>query len=355
LTPARLLLRWLIGLALVVHVLWACAALWIDGPFQSEGQGEGQGFGAIALVAIFLVLAALPAIFIRPFARSAGVTFLLAALVSGWWLTLKPSNDRDWQSDVSRLAQATIDGDNLTIQNVRRFTYGIDGEVVERWSTETYRLSELVGFDIFFSFWGPQAYGHTLASWEFSDGRHLAISIETRKEAHETYSPVRSFFRQFELYYVVSQESDLVGVRAAHRNEDLELYRVYTPNDGDRLMLLDYIEELNNLALNPRWYNTLTENCTTTIWRHARSVGSSFPLDWRILANGYVLELAHELGTVNTSLPVEELRARSMVSDKARALIAAGVDDMEFSKGLRVDLPARSTGLAGQASTNPQR
>ena len=264
--------------------------------------------------------------------------------MSGWWLTLQPSNDRNWLADVARSPTATIEGDVLTINNVRRFGYAMDGEVVERWTTETYNLSELEGFDIFFSFWGPQAYGHTLASWGFADGRQLAISIETRKEAHETYSPVRSFFRQFELYYVVSQESDLVGVRAAHRDEDLELYRVYTPNDGARKMLLDYVKELNDLAVHPRWYNTLSENCTTTIWRHARSVGSSFPLDWRLLANGYVLELAHELGTVNTELPVEELRRRSKISSKANALIAAGVDDLAFSKGLRVDLPARPTG-----------
>ena len=335
-TPLRLLLRCLVCLLLALHLLWACAALWIDGPFE--------GFGAWLLVAGFLGVACLPAIFVRPFARSAGATFLVAALVSGWWLTLKPSNDRDWQADVARLPTATIEGDVLTINNVRRFGYTLDGEVTERWSTETYNLSELEGFDIFFSFWGPQAYGHTLASWGFADGRHLAISIETRKEAHETYSPLRSFFRQFELYYVVSEESDLVGVRAAHRDEDLELYRVYTPNEGDRLMLLDYVEELNDLAVNPRWYNTLSENCTTTIWKHARSVGSSFPLDWRLLANGYVLDLAHDLGTVNTELPVDELRRRSKISDKANALIAAGVDDVAFSKGLRVDLPERPQG-----------
>ena len=332
----QFLLQSLICLPVALHVFWASAALWIDGP--------AEGGWAVVLVAGFLVVAALPAFFIRPFALSVGATFLIAALVSGWWLTLKPSNDRNWQADVARLPQATINGDELTIENVRRFVYNDDGSVIERWSTETYRLSELTGLDIFFSFWGPQAYGHTLASWAFADGRHLSISIETRKEEHEVYSPVRSFFRQFELYYVVSEERDLIGLRAAKRGEQVELYQVYTPNDGDRLMLLDYVDELNALAASPRWYNTLSENCTTTMWRHARAVGSSFPLDWRLLANGYVLELAHELGTVNTELPVEELRSVSDVSANARDLLAAGVDATEFSKGLRANLPARPTG-----------
>jgi len=143
----RILLRCLVCLLLALHLLWACAALWIDGPFE--------GFSAWLLVAGFLSVACLPAFFIRPFARSAGVTFLVAALVSGWWLTLQPSNDRNWQADVARLPTATIDGDVLTIKNVRRFVYSADGEVRERWSTQTYLLSELEGFDIFFSFWGP--------------------------------------------------------------------------------------------------------------------------------------------------------------------------------------------------------
>lgn len=331
--PARFLLRCLLGFGLVLHLLWASAALWIDGPFQ--------GAGAIALVSVFLLAALLLALFVRPFIRSFSLVFVLAFAVSAWWLTLEPSNSRNWQADVARLPSATVDGDELKIENVRQFIYHDDGTATERWGTQTYRLSELTGFDIFFSFWGPRAYGHTLASWSFADGRHLAISIETRKEAHEEYSALRGFFRQFELYYVVSQESDLVGVRAAQRDEQLELYQIYTPDNGDLKMLLDYVEDFNQLAVEPRWYNALSDNCTTTMWRHARSVGSSFPLDWRLLANGYVLQLAHELGTVNNSLGVDELKKRSNVTEKARKLSAAGVDDVAFSAGLRTDLPPR--------------
>lgn len=332
-SPARFIVRCLFCLPLIAHVLWASAALWIDGPFD--------GWRGATFVGLFLLIALVLARFVRPFIRSYTLVFLAALAVSVWWLTLSPSNDRLWQNDVARLPVATLTGSMLRIQNVRRFVYGRDGRVEERWSTQTYDLDQLTGFDIFFSFWGPRAYGHTLASWAFADGRHLAISIETRKESHEEYSAIKGFFRQFELYYVVSEESDLVGVRAAHRDEQVELYRIYTPNEGDRLMLLDYIEDLNDLARVPRWYNALTDNCTTTMWRHARSIGSSFPLDWRLLANGYVLELAHELGTVNNSMAVSQLRARSNVTSRAKALSLAGVDDRTFSAGIRQDLPAR--------------
>ena len=331
----RYLGRFLLCLLVMPFLLWAGAALWIDGPVHRVLAG--------LLVVGYFLAAAYLILYVRPFLHSLFGLILLGLLVLGWWLGLKPSNDRDWQADVARLPRATLEGDTLTISNVRQFVYPNPGQVSEHWSTQSYQLSELTGFDIFFSFWGPTAYGHTLASWSFADGRHLAISIEARKESHEEYSAIKSFFRQFELYYVVSQETDVVGVRAGPRQERLELYRVFTPNDGARLMLLDYIDELNQLADEPRWYNAFGNNCTTTIWRHARSIGSSFPLDWRLLANGYVLELARELGTVNSDYDLEELRRRSDVTDKARALVAAGADDRAFSAGLRVDLPPRPT------------
>jgi Domain of unknown function (DUF4105) len=114
--------------------------------------------------------------------------FVPFAAVLAWWLTLAPSNDRDWQPDVARLPTATIDGSLLTVHNVRDFSYRGEQTFTESWETRTYDLDTLVGFDMFIAFWGPTLYGHTIASWEFSDGRYLAVSIETRKEKGEEYS-----------------------------------------------------------------------------------------------------------------------------------------------------------------------
>ena len=165
----------------------------------------------------------------------------------------------------------------------------------------------------------------------------LAISIETRKEVGETYSAVLGFFRQFELYYVVSDESDVVALRTNQRGERVELYRTLAMPTGDRALLLDYVREMNALAEAPRWYNALTHNCTTTIWHHAKAVGSGFPLDWRLLANGYLLDLSYELGTVNTSIGLDELKRRSDITLRARE---AG-DGVGFSRAIRQGVPSR--------------
>lgn len=325
---SRRILRAVVSLLLLLAILWAGLALWIDGPESRVVAGALAG----GLLAVAVVIAAL----VRPWWPATISVFVLFAAVLAWWLTLTPSNDRDWQPQVARLATATIDGSELTISNVRSFRYRGENDFTEGWVTRTYDLDSLVGMDLFISFWGPTLYGHTIASWEFADGQHLAISIETRKEKGDTYSALRGFFRQFEVYYVVADETDVVALRTNHRGERVELYRTIE-TAGDRTLLLDYVQEMNALAETPDWYNALTQNCTTTIWKHAKAVGSTFPLDWRLMANGYLVDLAYEVGAVNTTLGLEALTRTSDITQRARL---AG-DGAEFSGAIREGLPAR--------------
>ena len=327
---SRLLLRTVISTALVIAILWAGAALWIDGP-------ESRLLAGILAGTVVLV-STLAGALVRPWWRAAVAVMVPFAIVLAWWLTLLPSNDRDWQPDVAMLPTATMDGSILTVRNLRNFDYRTATDYTERWETRTFDLDALVGVDIFISFWGPTLYGHTIMSWEFADGNHLAVSIETRKEKGEEYSAMRGFFRQFELYYVVADERDLIALRTNHRDERVDLYRMIASKEGARALLDDYVREMNALAGKPRWYNALTHNCTTTIWHHARAVGSDFPTDWRLLANGYLIDLAYERGIVNTDIGLDELKELSDITERARASdIGEG-----FSRAIREGLPARS-------------
>ena len=325
----RLALHAAVALILLLALGWAAAALWIDGPALPAPAGTL----AVGLVA----LAGLAAALIRPLWHAGVAVFAAVAAVLAWWLMLVPSNERDWQPDVARLPTATIDGSRLTLRNVRNFSYRAEQDFAERWETRTYDLDTLVGVDLFLSFWGPTLYGHTITSWEFADGRHLAVSIETRKEKGEDYSAVKGFFRQYELYYVVADERDVIGVRTGPRSETVQLYRVRGAADKGRALLLDYVKEINAIADRPRWYNALTQNCTTTIWLHTKAVGSGPSIDWRLLANGYLPDLAYERGTVNTTLGLEELKSRSDITARTRAA-SAGED---FSRAIREELPPR--------------
>jgi len=322
----KMILRWTLFTPLfLASFAWACAALFFDSPLS------GWITAAFALAAIAVVG------WIRPFWKGLFCYCALFLAVIFWWLSIEPSNEREWLPDVARLPSAEIDGDLITIRNVRNFTYRSEFDYDEHWEERHYDLSKLQGVDIFLIYWGSPWIAHTIMSWVFEDGPPLAISIETRKEVGEEYSAVRGFFRQFELYYVVSDERDVVRLRTNHRGEDVYLYHLIAKPETARNVLLAYLEEINRLSQKPRWYNAFRYNCTTAIRHHIQSVTPGSPFDWRILLNGRLDELGYQRGTIDTSMPFEELRMQSNITERAKAI----AEDSDFSTGIREGLPGR--------------
>jgi hypothetical protein len=324
----RLLATLALSVVVAAAIAWAAMALWFDGP----GSRVLAGSLAFVLVVVSIALAAL----VRPLLRGLVVAIFPAIVVALWWTSVPPNNTRDWAPDVARTARATFDGSRVTIQNVRNFKYRSESDYDQRWETRTYELDRVRGVDLFLSFWGPTQIAHTIVSWDFGDGEHLAISIETRKEKGESYSALRGFFHQYELYYVVADERDLVGLRTNYRGEQVYLYRIRATPQQARALLVDYLDEVNQLADHPQWYNALTQNCTTTIRGHASNIGAGGRLDWRLLANGHLDELLYERNQIDTSLPFADLKARSNITEKAKA-----ADDFpDFSTEIREGLPS---------------
>jgi hypothetical protein len=312
---------------LFVLTVWAASCLWFDGPESRLWAGALSIAFVVAVVALLVL--------VRPIWRLWVSFLLLFVLVQGWWLGIEPSNDREWLADVARVPTVTFDGDLVTIKNVRNFHYRSETDFDEIWETRTYDLSQLRGIDMYLSYWGSPMIAHTIASWEFADGQHLAVSIETRKEVGEEYSAVLGFFRQFELYYVVADERDVIGVRTNHRGEDVYLYRMKTPLPEARAMLVSYLEAMNRLVSAPSWYNALVDNCTTVIRQHQRQEAPGKSFDWRIIVNGYIDELGYERDTIDTSLPFDELRRSSNITERGKA---AGASP-DFSRQIREGLP----------------
>lgn len=329
----RRVVRWIarvvLSAILIAGVAWAALALWFDGPSSrvvAETMAAGMALASLLLAAL-----------VRPFLRGLMTALLPVVVVVLWWTSMSPSNARDWTPDVARTARATFDGSRVTIENVRNFKYRSESDYDQRWETRIYNLDRMRGVDLFLSFWGPTQIAHTIASWDFDDGQHLSVSIEPRKEKGESYSALRGFFHQYELYYVVADERDLVGLRTNYRGEQVFLYRIRVPASQARALLVDYLDEVNRLVDHPRWYNALTQNCTTTIRGHAQNAGAGGRLDWRLLANGHLDELLYERGQIDTKLPFAVLRAQSNITQRAKS---AGASP-DFSARIRQGLPRR--------------
>jgi len=185
-------------------------------------------------------------------------------------------------------------------------------------------------------YWAGDAIAHIMVSFGFA-GDHVAISIETRKEKSEAYSPLAGFFRRYELIYVVGDERDLIRVRTNYRRpqERAHVYRTRMNPANGRRLFLEYITKINQLRQRPEFYNTLTTNCTTDVWSLARAMSDQVPLDRRVLLSGHFPEYAYDLGSLDTRMPFAQLKARSLINDEAQA----ADQDPEFSSRIRAGLP----------------
>jgi Domain of unknown function (DUF4105) len=251
------------------------------------------------------------------------------------WSTIHPSNDRDWTPDVARSVPGTTDGDRVVINNVRNFTWRSDTDFDSRWEQRTYNLSYLTNVDLIMSYWGNEAIAHTIVSFGFDDGSRLAFSIETRKERGEAYSSIAGFFKQYELAIIAADERDIVRVRSNVRGEDVRIFRLRMTRANAQMLFREYVEEANDLARAPRFYNTLTTNCTTLVFEMVRVIHPGLPVDYRVLLSGYLPNYAYSLGATDTSMSFERLRDLSRIHDKA---VRADTDP-DFSARIREGIP----------------
>ena len=323
-------IRWVGGLlallTAIIAAAWAFGAIWFDGPF-----GAGNRIAAALLAITFVVVL----LFVGPLWRKVGAVALLFGGVLIWWLTLKPSNDGNWQPDVAQLAWADINGDEFTFHNVRNCDYRTDTDYTPHWETRTVRLSQITGIGLAIDYWGSPWIAHPIVSFQFADAPPLCFSIETRKTVGQTYSTIGGLYRQFALIYLVADERDVIRLRTNYRHEDIYLYHLTASPNRARERFLEYIHSLNALRTQPRWYNAITTNCTTSI-RSQHPSKERIPWDWRILLNGKGDELLYkDRALVTGGLPFAELKAQSLINDRAKSADASP----DFSQLIRVGLP----------------
>jgi hypothetical protein len=188
-----------------------------------------------------------------------------------WWSTIEPSNDRDWQPDVAVVSYATINGDLITVHNIRNFEYRTESDFTPHTT---------IGLSTSVSWWRRHrcvlldgaAVAHVFVSFAFNDGQHLAISIETRKERGEVTRRSQDFSSSTKSIMWWPTNAMSFAVRTNYRKdppEDVYVYRVHAPLRIANGCCSTMFEAMNSLKDRPEFYNTLTTNCTTGIWKHS--------------------------------------------------------------------------------------
>jgi hypothetical protein len=321
------LLAGAIAAASLPMVLWTAGAIYFD----VVGASRVGALAAAAWIALWLLAFAFWPPLWQPF-----VLLLVAfAGIVTWWLSLRPSQDRNWAPHFARIASVTLNRDQLTINNVRNSEYRAPGDSTPHFETRTYRLSELRGIDALILTWGSPWMSHPMFVFDFGPGGRVCISIEVRYRVGQRFSLLRSLYRQQELMYVVSDERDAILRRIKYlAGHDLHLYRLGADDLLVRQFFLEYVARVNELASEPCWYHGLTTNCTTSVFAQGRG---HIRWDWRMLFNGTLDKLMYDRRRLDQSMPFDRLKELSRINDVANRAPADGFGDY-----LRENLPGYS-------------
>ena len=317
-----------VSLILLLTALWGALALW----YQLSGGTAAQAIGALLWGALGVASIALwwtrgDARVLLPYA--AGFLLLLV-----WWSFITPKQQRVWADDVARNVTGKVAGNRVTLDNVRNFDWRSDDDYTVKWEQRSYDLDELRTVDTALSYWTGPYIAHTLISFGFADGRFLTFSIEIRKEKGESFSAIGGFFKHFEMSLIAADERDILRVRTNVRGEDDHLYSLAIPVAAARSMLLGYVDQAHALAATPRFYDTLFANCTTIVYEMARRIEPGLPMDWRLLASGYLAGYLDKLGVLAPGFSLEQLTELGHVTTRARASSRP-----DFSEAIRVGMP----------------
>lgn len=269
--------------------------------------------------------------------RSRAFWVLLLAVVAvsaTWYSTIRPSNDRLWAPEVEFGVTGTVDGDIVTLSDVRNFDWSTPETFTGAWETRTYRLSQLTSVDLVSSVWANPAIAHTLMSFGFADGTHVVFSAEIRKEKGEAFTAIGGFFRKFDLVLIAADERDILRLRTDVRRETVSLYRLTAPPELMQRMFLNMVGLGNDLAAAPRFYNTATSNCTTVLWQMAREVEPGLPLDRRVFLSGLIAGYLQRVGLLPADVPLAVIEAQARVAPVG----PAGPDSAGFSARLRAGM-----------------
>lgn len=265
------------------------------------------------------------------------VGLALAVLIVGVpILRKKPSLTRDWSPDQAVMPSIEFSEHEVRIKNIRRINYRTTRDYDLAYYDKTIQLSDVESAWFVISPFGRFDQAHTFVSFGFKDGTYLSISVEVRRKKGQKFSGVKAFFRQFEIMYVLADESDVIKVRTNTIKATVLLYPVKTEADLIRVEFVDMLKRADKLGKAPEFYNTIWNNCTTNIVRHVRRFSDKPIPTWSIsyLLPGDLDEIAYRLDMIDTNLPLEEAREFFNISDLARSSDKA----KDFSRAIRANI-----------------
>lgn len=274
-------------------------------------------------------------IIFKPRRRTFFIIAVLTLAITIWQQAVPATNDRDWKTSVARLPQIAINDNEVKITNIRDFDYHSETDFTPRYYSRNFNLNELITLDYILSYWdGNKAIAHSIFSFGFKNGDYLAVSVEIRSSKNQKQSFLKGIFNQYELIYILADERDVLRLRSNFRKEQVYLYRVKSNIPLLRKVFVKIISRAAELQKHPRFYNTLKNNCLTSLLADLRQAqGRQYHFDYRFILNGYSDALLYDKNVLITGgLPFKALKKRRHINQYVENDPNAAID---FSHKIR--------------------
>lgn len=261
------------------------------------------------------------------------VFLVLLTIWLAWWLSQKASLYRDWEPMDSLLPEISWSGDTVTIAHIRDHVWTTDHDFTPRYYTGTYNLDDLEKvYYIITPFSDRDGPAHTMLSFSFSGWATLAISAELRKERGESFDAVKGILNQYELQYIVASENDIIKLRTNYRKNQVYMYPINTPKEKIKAIFRSMLVRTDKLTREPEFYNTLWNNCTTSILQHANALREEKLIGWtHTLLPAHSDEIVYDAWLIDTQLSLSDARAYYRIDELARS----GSGTTDFSALIR--------------------
>ena len=221
----------------------------------------------------------------------------------------------------ARMADATFNGDLVTVDNFRDAIHPVGAPAQPRWATRSFDLGEVSGAQLILQPFGPSlATVHVMTSFEFSNGDRLAVSFEARRTSWDKFDALAGFLKHDQLYPVIGTERDLLWKRLAHIPPN-ELYFFNLQGSPSQIRaylrrLLEFVAEVHDA---PQFYSTISESCFTTLIKLSPGIEKTVPwYDYRRWVPGASVGLLQGLGLIDNSVSETELVRQRKLSAGVR-------------------------------------
>jgi len=224
--------------------------------------------------------------------RSAGISVAaLLAILATPVLLAEPRLDRTWVDNLAHMPNVRLSPGAFALDHVADWSYTSEGP------TKRDVITFANTFDDLRNVWfmvepqpGGEYAAHTLILFEFGGDRMVGLTVEARLEQGETYDAVAGTFNRYELSYIWATARELLTRRVTFLDKDVYVYPLQLNEIQKRSFLRLLLEGTIDVSTHPRFYNTITSNCTNEL---AKVAGLGWHYSW--VLTGYSPQRLYEL------------------------------------------------------------